>query len=128
MAFIRILLLSSLVLLAGLIPVSGQAMDGTVVFRSAAELERAILNDRLWLEEADRLMNELKTIDVQLYTFLTRATAAGPRNTIIRERNNIRRLMVELVEARNAVHERLSTNLEQFQKLQLVPAAGMPAP
>lgn len=126
MGIIRKLLLSSLVLVAGLHPLSGQAINGSAGYRSASDLERAILDDRIWLEEADRLMTELKSMDVQLHTFLARATAAQPRNIIIRERNNIRRLMVELVQASNAVHERLSSNLEQYQQLQLVPAAGTP--
>ena len=42
------------------------------------------------------------------------------------ERNNIRRLMVELTGARNVVHDRLSRNLELYHRLGLAPAAGTP--
>lgn len=126
MSTVTKLLLFSLLLLAGSAALPGQTADGTVGSPAPEQLERAIREDRSWLADADRLMDELNTIDIQLHTRLARVSSDESRNLVVRERNNIRRLMVELTAARNLVYSRLNGNLELYHGLGLAPAAGTP--
>ena len=87
------------------------------------ELERAILDDAAWLAEADRLMDELWDLDVRMFTLVGSAGGEEARRRLIRERNNVRRLIIELTDARNTVHHRLNEN--RLLRAQMDMAAGI---
>lgn len=88
---------------------------------SVRGLERAIQNDNEWMAEADRLMDELRALDVRLYTLINTAGGEDSRQKLVRERNNVRRLTVDLLEARNTVYTRLQKNHMEYTRLELAP-------
>ena len=114
--FFRVLLILTWVLSAAFLPADDNSKStgyGESEYRSIMEIERAILDDGDWLADADRLMEELKMLDVQMYTLLNRCGSNDAKNHLIRERSNIRRLIVDLTEARNFAYIRLIEHLRE---------------
>ncbi len=117
-------LLPILSLSAQEIVLSGGAVGDDVGYRSVVELERIILNDREWMNDANRLMNELYVLDVRMHTLLSNSGGEDSRRKLVQERNNIRRLIVDLTEARNNVYNRLIRMREEQNHLELRPGIG----
>ena len=80
---------------------------GFVDFAEAAEIENQIDSDIEWLEEADRLMNELTALDVRMYTLINTVRNEDSRKALLKQRNINRKLIYDLIFSRNTVIERL---------------------
>ncbi len=99
-------------ILSGLIPdtsglfaaeSSESRKTGSADFAAALEIENQAVQNPDWLAEADRLMNELLALDAKMHTLITSVGNDESRKALIRQRSINRKLIYDLVVARNTV-------------------------
>jgi hypothetical protein len=88
--------------------------SSSIDFSEAPEIQNQIESDEVWLNEADRLMGELTTLDVRMYTLISRIGSEELRKELIEKRNINRKLIYKLAVARNDVIQRLELNERRF--------------
>lgn len=81
--------------------------SSSIDFAEAPEIQAQIDEDLLWLEEADRLMEELHSLDVRMYTLISRVGHHISRRKLIEQRSLNRQLIYDLLSARNDVVRRM---------------------
>jgi hypothetical protein len=76
---------------------------GTGLLSSSDKEENPVENESDWLESADRLMKELLALDVRMYSLINSVANEDSRKALIRKRSMIRKLIYDLMAARNTV-------------------------
>lgn len=93
--------------------------SSTVDFIEAPEIQAQNDRDSIWLAEADRLMEELHLLDVRMYTLISRVGNEESRRKLIEQRSLNRRLIYDLLSARNDVVRRVEAVRQNEEVLQL---------
>jgi len=78
-------------------------IGGTGLLSSSDKEENPVEGESDWLESADRLMKELLELDVRMYSLINSVGNEDSRKALIRERSMIRKLIYDLMAARNTV-------------------------
>lgn len=84
--------------------------SSSVDFAEAPDNRPLPEEDMLWLEESDRLMEELHMLDVRMYSLISRIGDDESLRKLIRQRSLNRRLIYDLLSARNNVVRRIEEN------------------
>lgn len=84
--------------------------SSSIDFAEAPEIQAQIDEDVLWLEDADRLMDELHRLDVRMYTLISSMGNNESRGKLIEQRGLNRQLIYDLLSARNDVVRRIEEN------------------
>jgi hypothetical protein len=92
----------------------GWRNPSSVDFSETPEIQNQIVSDEAWLDEADRLMGELTSLDVRMYTLISRIGSGDLRKELIEKRNINRKLIYNLAVARNDVIQRIELNQQRF--------------
>lgn len=84
--------------------------SSSIDFAEAPEIQIQVEKDVLWLEDADRLMEELHRLDVRMYTLISRIGNNESRGKLIEQRGLNRQLIYDLLSERNNVVRRIEEN------------------
>jgi len=93
---------------------SGWRNSSFIDFSESPEIQNQIISDEAWLNEADRLMGELTSLDVRMYTLISRIGSEELCKELIEKRNINRKLIYNLAVARNDVIQRIELNQQRF--------------
>lgn len=107
-----LLFISTMFLQAALLPAetNNRRHSSSIDFAEAPEIQAQIDEDVLWLEDADRLMDELHRLDVRMYLMISHMGNNDSRGKLIEQRGLNRQLIYDLLSERNNVVRRIQEN------------------
>lgn len=109
--YLRLFIITML-LQAAMLPAetNNRRHSSSIDFAEAPEIQIQVEKDVLWLEDADRLMEELHRLDVRMYTLISRIGNNESRGKLIEQRGLNRQLIYDLLSERNNVVRRIEEN------------------